>query len=521
MQDQPVGLVSREPAVQPEHEAPARRRHAGPDRVRGAAVARLEVRVGERARRGQRRQRLGESVRDRRSLEPERPHRHLAGPDFGLIRFERGRGAGCRHARRPHRHRGAARLGESQVVGEGDLHLHPLAFVGVREPIGARGGTLERRLGRAVDPDPAVAVARTCQPVGVGDAAHRGAQRLADPARPGNPRRTGRRRVGLAQMQRPRRLPRPVEAAPPGVGRDAPQRFGIVRLAEDVGLAAAMQGERRDLGVGQPAVQLELESPAANQAGPDRVGAPADAEFLVGQPARRPEGGAPFGKSVPVQEPAVHEEHLPHRHGAAPQPDPALREVGQRRADRRRGRPEDGHRRAGQPGDAPEVVEEAHPHLDLSPEVRRHRHVGRFVRADDRLGRPVDPDPVVAVLDIGQPVGVGDVARAGGQGFADPARPPNHRRAGRRRVDIPDKHRVTAQRLGEARTVSERHVDVDPLANIRGHHRVGARVRADAGQQGLAVDPVPAVPVAHGVQTVGVGDPARVGGERLPAPRPP
>ena len=51
-----------------------------------------------------------------------------------------------------------------------------------------------------------------------------------------------------------------------------------------------MQGERRDLGVGQPAVQLELESPAANQASPDRVGAPADAELLVGQPARRPEG---------------------------------------------------------------------------------------------------------------------------------------------------------------------------------------------------------------------------------------
>ena len=528
MQDHPFGPFLREPAVQPEYEASPSRRHGGPDRVGAAAEARLEILVGERARRGQRRQRLGESVCDRRSLEPDRPHRHLAGPDLRLVRRKRGRGAGCLHARRPHRHRGAARLGESQVVGEGDLHLHPLAFVGVREPIGARGGTLDRRLGGAVDPEPRVGEAGVAQPIGIGDIPRRGTQRLADPARPGNPRRAGRRRVGLAQMQRPRRLPRPVEAgAAPAVGRDAALRhqFRIARLAEDVGLAAAMQGERRDLGVGQPAVQLELESPAANQAGPDRVGAPADAEFLVGQPARRPEGGAPFGKSVPVQEPAVHEEHLPHRHGAAPQPDPALREVGQRRADRRRGRPEDGHRRAGQPRDAPGVVDEAHPHLDLSPDVRGHRHIGRLVRADDRLARPVDPDPVVAVLDIGQSVGIVDVARIHAERLVDPARPQNHRRAGRRRVDIHDKHRVTGQRLGEARIVGERHLDLDPLANIRGHHRVGARVRADTGQDLAAdpdaVDPEPVVSVAHVVQTVGVGDPARLGGERLPAPRDP
>ena len=209
MQHESASQRLRQPVVQSEHEALTGGHHPGRDRV--VAVARREVLVGECPGPGERRQRLGESVRDRRSLKPQRTHGHVARPERRRIGRVRGR-ADRRHVRRPRRHRRARErpLVKAQVVGERNRHLHPLALVVLGQRVGARGRAGDvGRVRRAVriHPDPLVAVDRPGEPVAVRDGVGARAQGLADPGRPRNPRRAGRRRVRLAQVQRAARRP--------------------------------------------------------------------------------------------------------------------------------------------------------------------------------------------------------------------------------------------------------------------------------------------------------------------------
>ena len=284
-----------------------------------------------------------------------------------------------------------------------------------------------------------------------------------------------------------------------------------------------MQGERRELRTGEPAVQQEHER-VPNQGGPDVVGPLTDVEVPVRQRAARLQresaARARLGKPAPDQALGVLREYLAHRHRPGPDRRMPCREVGQRGADRRHRRP-DGDRHAREHLRVAEVVGEAHHDLEPLAEVpgQDGRRVGARVRPRNRrLGRALDPDPAVAVLDIGEPVGVGDRARVRAQRLADPTRPGNRRQTGRR--GVPHHDCGARQCLFAAPVVGERHLDLEPLADVRRHRRVRGRIRADRGD-GLAVDPLPAVGVAHAGQAVDVRNRARVRGERLPGPRRP
>ena len=115
------------------------------------------------------------------------------------------RARNTRHARRraverPHV-RALRRFGKAHVVLEAHPHLDPPADVFARDRVGARIRA-DPGLVRAVHPEPAVAVLRRIQPVGIRDPARVRAQRLAGSRLPGHvvarDRRGARRRAVLA-----------------------------------------------------------------------------------------------------------------------------------------------------------------------------------------------------------------------------------------------------------------------------------------------------------------------------------
>ena len=121
---------------------------------------------------------------------------------------------------------------------------------------------------------------------------------------------------------------------------------------------------------------------------------------------------------------------------------PDLRRARDRRRARRKVvvRRRDGLRRlAGQRLGVAGVVGEAHPHLDRLVLVVRHQRVGacRRRQGDVRLVAAVHPDPLVHVVDGGQPVGILDVCGVRRQRLPDLRRARDRRRARRGGVGCP------------------------------------------------------------------------------------
>ena len=81
----------------------------------------------------------------------------------------------------------------------------------------------------------------------------------------------------------------------------------------------------------------------------------------------------------------------------------------------------------------------------------------------------------------------------------------------------PRRVQLARPRLVEARIVLERDPDLEMLAHVGGDQGVGAAHRAaDVGLDRHVVDPYPLVAVADAGEPVGIGDPRRHGGQRIP-----
>ena len=164
--------------------------HAHPMPGQPQPVA-LPLRLG-----GARSHRRHDMVRDRAS-EPSQPaHRRQRlrrTPNRG-----RQRGSHCRGLR------AGPALGVAGIVGEAGTHLERPAYVGVHRHVGHGGRTGDDGLGRAVHPEPPPGIGDPGKPVGVGDGACPGRQRLSNPCRAVDRRCAGRRNVGRKGRRRHR-----------------------------------------------------------------------------------------------------------------------------------------------------------------------------------------------------------------------------------------------------------------------------------------------------------------------------